>query len=142
MINLTITAHDGHLYELVGRHSQPQSSAARLYRNDPYLTQRLIARLPLEPDTWLQVLNRLGLRPMDLESRQPGGIHQIIANAIIRGDLNLYKLPLLDSASSLRGKSDMGLCIIKGPKPHCATHLSAAPVSSPAAAQALLENWA
>jgi hypothetical protein len=140
VINLTITAHDGHLYELIGRHSQSQSSAARLYRNDPYLTQRLIARLPLEPDTWLQILNRLGLRPTDLESRQPGGIHQVIANAIVRGDLNLYKLPLLDSANSLRGKSDMGLCIIKGPKPHCATHLSAAPIFSPGAAQALLNE--
>lgn len=32
----------------------------------------------------------------------------------------------------------MGLCIIKGPKPHCATHLSAALISSPDAAQALL----
>jgi hypothetical protein len=138
VINLTITAHDGHLYELIGRHSQPQSSAAQLYRNDPYLTQRLIARLPIELNTWLQILNRLGLRPADLESRQPGGIHQIIANAIIRGDLNLYKLPLLDSANSLRGKADMGLCIIKGPKPHCATHLNAVPISSPAAAQALL----
>lgn len=62
MINLTITAHDGHLYELTGRHSQPQSSAAQLYRNDPYLTQRLIARLPIETNIWLQILNRIGLR--------------------------------------------------------------------------------
>src|SRR5690606_3327781 len=92
----------------------------------------------IELNTWLQILNRLGLRAADLESRQPGGIYQIIATAIIRGDLNLYKLPLLDSANSLRGKADMGLCIIKGPKPHCATHLNAVPISSPAAAQALL----
>ena len=138
MINLTITAHDGHLYELTSRHSQPQSSAAQLYRNDPYLTQRLIARLPIETNTWLQILNRIGLRSQDLESRHPGDIHRSIASAIARGEINLYKLPLLDATNSLRGKNDTGLCIIKGPKPHCATQLTALPITSAQAARDLL----
>ncbi len=140
MINLTISAHDGHLYELTSRYSQPQSSAAQIYRNDPYLTQRLIARFPIDPNTWLRILSQLGLRLQDLSTRLQDGIHHAVTNALLRGDLVLYKLPLLDSATSLRGKQDMGLCIIKGPKPHCATHLTAIPINSATAAQELLNE--
>ncbi len=140
MINLTISAHDGHLYELTSRYSQPQSSAAQIYRNDPYLTQRLIARFPVDPNTWLRILSQLGLRVQDLSTRLQDGIHHAVTNALLRGDLVLYKLPLLDSATSLRGKQDMGLCIIKGPKPHCATHLTAVPINSATAAQELLNE--
>lgn len=140
MINLTINAYDCNLYELTSRHSQPQSSAAQIYRNDLYLIMRLIARLPVEPNTWIQLLAQLGQRPADLYSSSTGGIYQAVANAVMRGDLNLYKLPLLDSATSLRGKNDIGLCLIKGPKPHCATHLNPEPIASPEAAQALFSE--
>lgn len=140
MINLTINAHDGNLYEITSRHSQPQSSAAQIYRNDHYLTQRLIARLPVEPDTWTQVLARIGYHPAGLHSYPRNAIYEVVAGAVMRGDLNIYRLPLLDSATSLRGKNDIGLCIIKGPKPHCATHLSPEPIASPEAAQALLSE--
>lgn len=140
MINLTINAHDGNLYEITSRHSQPQSSAAQIFRSDAYLTQRLIARLPIEPDTWTQVLARIGYHPAGLHSYPRNAIYEVVAGAVMRGDLNLYRLPLLDSATSLRGKNDIGLSIIKGPKPHCATHLSPEPIASPEAAQALLSE--
>ncbi|HTF97301.1 MAG TPA: RHS repeat-associated core domain-containing protein [Cellvibrio sp.] len=140
MINLTINAHDGNLYELTSRYSQPQSSAAQPYRNDPYLIERLIARLPIEVETWLRILGVINHRPATLNSYQAASVHQAVANAVVRGDLVLYKLPLLNSATSLRGKGDIGLCIIKGPKPHCSTQLSAAPIASAAAAQELLNE--
>lgn len=140
MINLTINAHDGNVYELTSRHSQPQSSAAQIYRNDPYLIQRLIARLPIESHTWISILARIGQRPAQLHSYHPAGVYHAVTSAVMRGDLNLYKLPLLDSANSLRGKNNIGLCLIKGPQQHCATQLSPVSIASVQAAQQLLNE--
>ena len=112
MINLTINAHDGQLYELTDRYSQARASSAHIYRNDTYLTQRLIARLPIEPNRWLHLLAQIGHRPADVYSQHANNIYQAVAKAITRGDLVLYKLPLLNSATSLRGKNNTGLCII------------------------------
>lgn len=140
MINLTINAHNGHLYEITSRYDQPQASAARIHRADAFSTQSLIARLPIEPDTWVQILARINNRPTALRSYHAGAVHQEVAQAVMRGDLNLYQLPLLNSARCLRGKKDTGLCIIQGPKPHSATELSPVPISTPQTAQALLDE--
>ncbi len=140
MINLTINAHDGHLYEITSRYNQPQASAARIHRADAFTTQSLIARLSIEPDTWVQILARINNRPTALRSYHAGAVHQEVAQAVMRGDLNLYQLPLLNSARCLRGKKDTGLCIIQGPKPHSATELSPVAISTPQAAQALLDE--
>lgn len=140
MINLTINAHDGHLYEITSRYNQPQASAARIHRADAFTTQSLIARLSIEPDTWVQILARINNRPTALRSYHAGAVHQEVAQAVMRGDLNLYQLPLLNSTRCLRGKKDTGLCIIQGPKPHSATELSPVAISTPQAAQALLDE--
>lgn len=140
MINLTINAHDGHLYEITSRYNQPQASAARTHRADAFTTQSLIARLSIEPDTWVQILARVNNRPTALRSYHAGAVHQEVAQAVMRGDLNLYQLPLLNSARCLRGKKDTGLCIIQGPKPHSATELSPVAISTPQAAQAMLDE--
>lgn len=138
MINLTIKALDGHLYEITGRYNPSSSSSAQLIQHDPYLTQRLIARLLVDTPTWLQVLAQVDLRSAEIHSHHPGGIHQAVAAAVVRGDLKLYKLPLLDATASVRGKNDLGLCIIKGPIAPRATYLSPESIATPAAAQALL----
>lgn len=140
MINLTIHARNGHLYELTSRYNQPQSSAAQRYTNTSYLTERTIAYLSLEPETWLQILARINCRPASLYSYHAAGVHKEVANAIMRGDLILYKLPLLNANNSLRGSKDIGLCIIKGPKRHCATNLSPVPIASKQTAQMLLAD--
>lgn len=140
MINLTIHARNGHLYELTSRYNQPQSSAAQRYTNTSYLTERTIAYLSLEPETWLQILARINCRPASLYSYHEAGVHKEVANAIMRGDLILYKLPLLNANNSLRGSKDIGLCIIKGPKLHCATNLSPVPIASKQTAQMLLAD--
>lgn len=93
MINLTINAHDGNLYELTSRYSQPQSSAAQPYRNDPYLIERLIARLPIEVETWLRILGVINHRPATLNSYQAASVHHAVANAVVRGDLVLLSCP-------------------------------------------------
>ncbi|MDZ7924257.1 MAG: hypothetical protein U5M23_09365 [Marinagarivorans sp.] len=139
MINLTINANDGNLYELTDRDGQPQASSAQIYRDDPYLTQSLIARLPIEPERWLRLLAQVGQRPADLHPHN-NNIYQAVASAITRGDFVLYKLPLLNSTASLRGKNNTGLCIIKGPKPHNASGLSPESINSIEAAQALLQD--
>lgn len=138
MINLTIHARNGHLYELTSRYNQPQSSAAQRYTNDIYLTERTISFLSIEPETWLQILARINCRPTALYSYHAASVHKAVANAMMRGDLILYKLPLLNANNSLRGSKDIGLCIIKGPKLHCATHLSPVPIASKQTAQMLL----
>jgi hypothetical protein len=138
VINLIIHAQDGYLYELTSRYSQPQSSAAQIYRTDASLVQSLIARLSIEPESWLRILACINQRPTAMYSYHAAEVHQEVATTVMRGDLILYRLPLLDAATSLRGNNNMGLCIIKGPKPHCATHLSPAPIDSTQHAQALL----
>ncbi len=140
MINLTINAHDGNLYELTSRYNQPQASAARIHRADIHSTQSLIARMAVEPDAWLGILARINHRPAALHSYHASTVHQEVASAVMRGDLVIYQLPLLNSAHCLRGKKDMGLCIVQGPKPHSATELSPTPISTPQAAQALLDE--
>ncbi len=140
MINLTINAHDGNLYELTSRYNQPQASAARIHRSDIHSTQSLIARLSVEPDAWLQILARINYRPAALHSYHASAVHQEVAGAVMRGDLNIYQLPLLNSVRCLRGKKDIGLCIVQGPNPHSATELSPTPISNPQAAQALLDE--
>lgn len=140
MINLTINAHDGNLYELTSRYNQPHSSAARIHRTDAYSTQRLIARLPIEADTWLQLLARINSRPAALHSYHANAVQQEVTNAVMRGDLVIYKLPILNAAHCLRGNTETGLCIIQGPKPHTATQLLPVPISTPQAAQALFDE--
>lgn len=140
MINLTIKAFDGQSYELTSRSGKPKSSAAQLYRNDPYLTQRFVARLPIEPRVWLQILQRSSHSPIAYSSNHPAEIHQAVAKSIMRGDLKLYKLPRLDAVRSIRGKQDMGLCIIQGPQPHSASNQSPVALNSPQAARELLNE--
>ena len=74
MINLTIKALDGHLYEITGRYNPSQSSSAQLIQHDPYLTQRLIARLLVDTHTWLQVLAQVDLRSAEIHSHHPGSL--------------------------------------------------------------------
>lgn len=140
MINLTIKAFDGQSYELTSRSGKPKSSAAQLYRNDPYLTQRFVARLPIEPRVWLQILQRSSHSPIAYSSNHPAEIHQAVAKSIMRGDLKLYKLPRLDAVRSIRGKQDMGLCIIQGPHPHSASNQNPVSLNSPQAARELLNE--
>ncbi len=140
MINLTIKAFDGQNYELTGRSGQPKSSSAQLYRNDPYLTQRFVARLPIEPRIWLQILQHTSLTPLSYSSNHPAEIHQAVANSLMRGDLKLYKLPRIDAQACLRGKKDLGLCIIKGPNPHNASNYQPVALASNQAAKEFISE--
>ncbi|MDF3011988.1 MAG: hypothetical protein K0Q78_192 [Cellvibrio sp.] len=140
MINLIIRDFTGQAYELISRSSSPRSSSAKRYSSDAYLTFRFVATLPLTPDQWVQILTRINQRLPDFHGNHPGEVYEAVAQAVIRGDLSIYRLPTLNVISSLQGKNGFGLCIIKGPKPHSATDLAPEVVTSAAAAQQLLDK--
>lgn len=140
MINLTIRAHDGHLYKITSRHYKSRPSSARIYRSDPQLTRELISRLPIEPDTWIRALNRTGYPAPTLFSSHSSSIHHAVATAVMRNDLTIYKLPLLNPSSSLRGKDNVGLCVIRGPKPHPENKFHPQEITSRENAQNLLTD--
>lgn len=138
MINLTLMHFDGQAYELTDRYTAPQSSSGCLYRDDPYSTFQLIASLSLQPHDWFSILRCASASPIKFGSNHPGEIYQAVTDALMRGDLRLYRLPRVDAFNSLRCKGDIGLCIIPGPKPHCAARFKPETIISPQAARQLL----
>ncbi len=140
MVNFVIKDFIGQAYELTGRASSPRSSSAQRYSSDAYSTFRLVANLPLAPAHWVQLLRSTDQYLPDFHSSHPGEVYQAVAAAIMRGDLMLYKLPALNANHCLAGKKGVGLGIIKGPNPHCATDLIPEVIGSVEAAQQLLDN--
>lgn len=140
MINLVIKDYTGQAYELAGRATLPRASSAKPYSSDSYSTFRVVARLPVAPDQWMQVLNRVHQRLPDLHGTHPGEVYQVVAQAIMRGDLMLYQLPTLNASHALAGKKGVGLSIIKGPKPHSATDLIPEPIKTTDSARQLLDD--
>jgi hypothetical protein len=138
MFNLTLMHFDGQAYELTDRYAAPQSSSGCLYRDDPYSTFQLIASLPLQPHDWFSILRRASASPIKFGSNHPGEIYQTVTDALMRGDLRLYRLPRVNAFNSLRGKNNIGLCIIPGPKPHCATRFKPEIITSLQAVRQLL----
>ncbi|UUA72874.1 hypothetical protein [Cellvibrio sp. QJXJ] len=140
MINLVIKDYTGQAYELAGRATLPSASSAKPYSSDSYSTFRVVARLPVAPDQWMQILNRVHQRLPDLHGTHPGEVYQVVAQAIMRGDLMLYQLPTLNASHALAGKKGVGLSIIKGPKPHSATDLIPEPIKTTDSARQLLDD--
>jgi hypothetical protein len=104
MINLTFLHFDGQAYELTDRYTHPQSSSARLHRDDHYSTFQLIASLPLQLYDWSSILRRASASPIKLGSNHSGEVYQAVTEAIMRGELRLYRLPRVDAFNSVRGK--------------------------------------
>lgn len=140
MVNFVIKDFISQAYELTGRASSPRSSSAQRYSSDAYSTFRLVANLPLAPAHWVQLLRSTDQYLPDFHSSHPGEVYQAVAAAIMRGDLMFYKLPALNANHCLAGKKGVGLGIIKGPNPHCATDLIPEVIGSVEAAQQLLDN--
>ncbi|EIK43921.1 hypothetical protein O59_003002 [Cellvibrio sp. BR] len=140
MINLVIKDYTGQAYELAGRATLPRASSAKPYSSDSYSTFRVVARLPVAPDQWMQILNRVHQRLPDLHGTHPGEVYQVVAQAIMRGDLMLYQLPTLNASHALAGKKGVGLSIIKGPKPNSATDLIPEPIKTTDSARQLLDD--
>lgn len=140
MVHLVLKDIFDQAYELTDRANAPRSSSALRYHSDAYSTFRFVARLPLTPDQWVQILNSTHQYPPHFHSSHPGEIYQAVAQAIMRGDLNIYQLPALGANGCLQGKKGFGLCLIQGPSPHSATDLTPEAIASPAAAQQLLDE--
>ncbi len=142
MLNIVIKMFGGQVYEITDRHTAPRSSSANRYRNDPWYTGSLIRQLPLEPQDWLGVMEKVRRRPLEIFSSHPAEVYDAVTEAVIRGELVIYKLPQLDATQSLRGKNakTTGLCFVRGPDAHCATELRPVPIASIEAANALLDE--
>lgn len=140
MLNLLIKDFTGQAYELAGRSGSARASSAQRYSSDAYSTFRFVAKLPLTPDQWVQILKSTQQQLPHFHSSHPGEVYQAVAQAVLRGDLTLYQLPALGANASLQGKKGFGLCLIKGPSPHSATDLTPEAIANPAAAQQLLDT--
>ena len=140
MVHIVINDIFNQAYELTDRYNAPRSSAAQRHRYDAYFTFSLVTRLPVTPQQWLHILNRALGRLPDFHSNHPGEVYQAVAESVMRGDLAIYQLPRITDFGALRGKQGVGLRFIKGPNPHCATHLTPEICNSPAAAKQLLDE--
>lgn len=140
MVNLVIKDFTGQAYELTGRSSSARSSSAKRYRSDSYSTFRFVATLPLAPDQWVQILKSTHQQLPNFHSSHPAEVHQAVAQSLMRGDLAIYQLPALNAGGCLKGKNNFGLCIVKGPNPHCATTIVPEVITSSEVAQQLLDT--
>ncbi len=125
MINLTLMHFDGQAYELTDRYTAPQSSSGCLYRDDPYSTFQLIASLSLQPHDWFSILRRASASPIKFGSNHPGEIYQTVTDALMRGDLRLYRLPRVDGLIACVAKATSVCALSPAPNP------TVLPVSNP-----------
>ncbi|OZY87153.1 hypothetical protein CBP51_09245 [Cellvibrio mixtus] len=140
MVNIVIQDYTGQAYELTGRTRSPRSSSAQAYSSDSYSIFRLVARLPVGLQQWVQILGSVQQGTSYFHGSHPGEIYQAVAQCVLRGDLRIYQLPALTTVGALPGKHGIGLRIIKGPNPHCATDLMPEAINSTDAAQQLLNE--
>ncbi|WP_210403621.1 hypothetical protein [Cellvibrio sp. PSBB023] len=140
MVNIVIQDYTGQAYELTGRTRSPRSSSAQAYSSDSYSIFRLVARLPVGLQQWVQILGSVQQGTSYFHGSHPGEIYQAVAQCVLRGDLRIYQLPALTTVGALPGKHGIGLRIIKGPNPHCATDLMPEVINSTDAAQQLLNE--
>lgn len=140
MVHLVIKDFTGQAYELTGRGRAPRASSAKRYSSDPYSTFRLVATLPLATDQWVQILKSTHQQLPNFHSSHPAEVHHAVAQSIMRGALNIYRLPAVNAGSSLQGKNNFGLRIVKGPNPHSATSLTPEVITSADAARQLLDK--
>lgn len=140
MVNIVIQDYTGQAYELTGRTRSPRSSSAQAYSSDSYSTFRLVARLPVGLQQWLQILGSVQQGAPNFHGSHPAEVYQAVAQCVLRGDLRIYQLPALTTVGALPGKNGIGLRIIKGPNPHCATDLMPEAINSTDAAQQLLNE--
>ena len=140
MVHIVINDIFNQAYELTDRYNAPRSSAAQRHRYDACFTFSLITRLSVTTHQWLHILKHAQGRLPNFHSNQPGEVYQAVTESVMRGDLAIYQLPKITDFGALRGKHGIGLCFIKGPNPHCATHLTPEICNSPAAATQLLNE--
>lgn len=140
MVQIVIYDMFNQAYELTDRHNAPRSSAAQRHRYDACFTFSLVSRLAVSHQQWLHIMRRALGRLPEFHSNHPGEIYQAITKSVMRGDLAIYQLPGITDFGALRGKADVGLCIIRGPDPHCATDLTPEICNSPEAAKQLLDE--
>lgn len=140
MVHLVIKDFTGQAYELTGRGRAPRASSAKRYSSDPYSMFRLVATLPLATDQWVQILKNTHQQLPNFHSSHPAEVHHAVAQSIMRGALNIYRLPAVNAGSSLQGKNNFGLRIVKGPNPHSATSLTPEVITSADEARQLLDK--
>ena len=140
MVHLVIKDFTGQAYELTGRGRAPRASSAKRYSSDPYSTFRLVATLPLATDQWVQILKSTHQQLPNFHSSHPAEVHHAVAQSIMRGALNIFRLPAVNAGSSLQGKNNFGLRIVKGPNPHSATSLTPEVITSADEARQLLDK--
>lgn len=117
MTHLIIRDSSGQTYEFTGRSNPPHSTAAVQLNKDAVSTYQLIAGMGVEIHKWRQLLNQLGQGPITTHSSNPNEIYNAVTVLIMRGDIRIFKLPKISTHNALRGKNNVGLQLVKGPKP-------------------------
>lgn len=111
-------------YELVRAGAQPLSSCGELFQTrDHYLTRQFITRLNVTLQAWRSFFLRLGIR-IPHNFNHADEIYNAVVQSCLRGDLRFYRLPKIEKLKAIPCGQGMGICFVKGPKPHSNINLN------------------
>ena len=142
MIRIVTKAPGGQAYEITDRRNSPRSSCAQRFRGDAWLTNNLIKKFALQTDQWLRLITQATGNAPRFTSSHSAEIYDAATQAVLRGDLAIYKLPRLNTATGIRGTNskNLGLIFLHGPNAHAGTDLEPEAIANTQEAKALLEE--
>jgi hypothetical protein len=127
-------------YEIVRAGGKPLSSCGECYPvYDHYLTRQFITRLSISIYQWRGVLMRLGIG-IPASFHHANEILDAVARICTSGKLQFYKLPKIEYLKAIPCGQGMGICFVKGPKPHCNTPFTPVVISTTQEAEALIAS--
>jgi hypothetical protein len=139
VVNLTLSDHFNE-YEVVRAGAKPQSSCGEPYEaRDHYITRQFVSRLNATTEIWRSLFRRLGIRipPNFYHSDE---IVDAVVQSCLRGELRFYRLPKIEKLKAIPCGKGMGICFVKGPKPHSRVNLNPLDIKTAQAATDFVAN--
>ena len=139
MVNLILSDHFNE-YEVVRAGAKPQSSCGEPYEaRDHYITRQFVSRLNATTEIWRSLFRRLGIR-IPPNFHHSDEIVDAVAQSCLRGELRFYRLPKIEKLKAIPCGKGMGICFVKGPKPHSRVNLNPLDINTAQAAIDLVTN--